>query len=155
MSTQLAMDLGVDEYVQDVEIVLSLQDRAFELIRSGKKKFEFRRKWRPDPCLAYIYRSGKIKGLAARMTLGSPIYGTPAEIGEIAEKAIPGNGVSVEEYLAKTNGGCAIPIVNFCEFRLISLTELRALSFHPPQYFFYLAPHIRLKALLEERLSEK
>lgn len=152
MSTQIEMELVQVQQVPPVEIVLSLQDLAFQMIRSGVKKFEYRRRWRAGPCVAFIYRSGKIKGVAARMFLGEPIYGSPGEIGELAEKAITGNGRAVEEYLQKTGGGYAIPIKKFEEFPIVTLAELRNVGFNPPQFFFYLRSG-KLKELLDQRAS--
>jgi 8-oxo-dGTP pyrophosphatase MutT (NUDIX family)/predicted transcriptional regulator len=152
-ATQVELDFGVGLDSSRVEIVLSLQDRAFELIRSGAKKFEYRRRWRSGPCLAYVYRSGKTKGLAACMALGAPIYGSPSDVGALAEDAMPGNGEAVEQYLQVTNGGFAIPIESFTEFPLIPLSELRAIGFCPPQYFFYLKSPSALRTLLEETMA--
>jgi hypothetical protein len=154
MTNQLKMELSHEEQVVPVEIVLSLQDRAFQMIQSGIKKFEYRRRWRAGPCIAYIYRSGKVKGIAARMRLGEPIYGTPTQIGELAEKAISGNGKAVEEYFQTTGGGYAIPIEKFEEFPILTLPELRSVGFNPPQYFFYLRSG-KLKELLDQRLAAR
>lgn len=151
MKRQLVLDLDKERRVQAVEIVLSLQDQAFQLVQSGTKNFEYRRRWRAGRCVAYIYRSGKVKGIAARMFLGEPVYGSAAEIGKIAENDIPGNGGAVEEYFRETGGGYAIPIEKFEEFPIIPLSELRSLGFTPPQYFFYLRAGM-LKQSLEERL---
>lgn len=154
MSNQFEMDLDQEHQVPPTEIVLSLQDRAFQMIQSGIKKFEYRRRWRAGPCIAYIYRSGKVKGVAARMFLGAPIYGSPIEIGNLAEKAIPGNGKAVEEYFQATGGGYAIPIEKFEEFPILTLSELRTIGFNAPQYFFYLRSG-ELKELLEQRLAAR
>jgi predicted transcriptional regulator len=151
VSKQLEMVLDQERQLPSAEIVLSLQDRAFQMIQSGVKKFEYRRRWRAGPCVAFIYRSGKIKGIAARMFLGEPIYGSPAEIGDLAEKAIPGNGRAVEEYFQTTGGGYAIPIEKFEEFPILTLAELRNVGFNPPQFFFYLRSG-KLKELLDQRL---
>ncbi|WGS44616.1 hypothetical protein LFL97_28955 [Burkholderia sp. JSH-S8] len=151
MSTQMCIDLPPVEPTVPTEIVLSLQDRAYELIKSGVKKLEFRKRWRSGPCIAYIYRSGTKKELSAYMKLGTPIYGSPQEIGRLAEQMLPGNGPAVEEYLVSTQGGYAIPIEAFREFRPFSLAELRVMGFHPPQYFFYLSKYPELKRALEVR----
>ncbi|WP_334040405.1 hypothetical protein [Burkholderia ambifaria] len=151
MNTQMCIDLSSAEPVASTEIVLSLQDRAYELVKSGVKKFEFRKRWRSGPCTAYIYRSGSRRELSAYMRLGTPIYGTPQEIGRLAVQMLPGNGPAVEEYLMSTQGGHAIPIEEFREFPAFSLAELRMMGFHPPQYFFYLSNYPELQRALEAR----
>lgn len=136
-----------------VEVVLSLQESPYERVKSGVKTYEFRRRWRTSPCIAFVYRSGGRKELSAYMKLGAPIFGSPQEMRRIAEEMSPGNGKSVEEYLLPTNGGCAIPIEEFCEFEPLSLAEIRPLGFHPPQFFFYLANYPELRKVLVERIS--
>jgi len=154
MEQQLSINFPSLDPMAATEIVMSLQDRAYELIKSGVKKLEFRRRWRNGPCIAYIYRSGTKRELSAYMRLGTPIFGNPQEIGCLAEEMLPGNGAAVEEYFVPTQGGYAIPIEEFKEFRPLSLLELREIGFHPPQYFFYLSNHSQLKRALQERIDD-
>ncbi len=128
----------VTEEDRDIFIVMSLQDKAYELIKSGLKNYEFRRRWRKGPCVAYIYRSGKCRTLSAVVRLGMPIYMSPKEAGRIAESMITGNGKSVEEYFMKDNGGYVIPIESFEEIKPLELNVLRQFGFYPPQFFSYL-----------------
>lgn len=102
MQPQTNPELPLFEPAPLTEIVLSLQDTAYELIQSGAQKLEFRMRWRNGPCMAYIYRSGRVKELSACMKLGAPIFGTPGETGRLAEEMRPGYGASVAEYLLST-----------------------------------------------------
>ena len=136
-----------------VEIVISLRDSPYERIKSGIKTYEFRRRWRTTPCIAFVYRSGGRKELSAYMKLGTPIFGSPQEMSRIAEEMSPGNGDSVEEYLLSSQGGYAIPIEEFHEFEPLSLAQIKPLGFHPPQLFFYLANYPELRELIKERIS--
>ncbi|MCY1290934.1 hypothetical protein D9M68_605520 [compost metagenome] len=147
------MPLCDTDVLPPLEIIISLQDKAYERIKKGIKTYEFRRRWKLDSTVAYIYRSGKKRELCAFIELGKPIFGSPSEIAEIAEKMIPGNGASVEEYFTPTQGGYAVPINRFVEFPAISLQELREFGIHPPQYYTYLSNYPALRELIQEKLN--
>lgn len=153
MNEQISMFITDSDSSPVKEIIISLQDKAYDLIKSGIKTYEFRRRWKLPAAIAYIYRSGKKRELCAFIELGQPIHGSPSEIAAIAEKMNPGNGPTVEEYFIPTQGGYAIPIKRFVEFPPISLEELRACGAQPPQYFMYLQNYPMLKKLLEGKIA--
>jgi len=76
MKLQTSIELSLFENISPTEILLSLQDTAYNLIKPGVKTFEFRKRWRNESFIAYIYRSNK-KEISAYMMLDIPIYGTP------------------------------------------------------------------------------
>ncbi|PHM74303.1 hypothetical protein [Xenorhabdus kozodoii] len=106
-------------------IVLSLHDIGWKTVLSGKKKYEFRRKFRRKQTVAFVYVTTPVKAIKGAMLLGEPISGTARQIADIAEKAMTGNGKSVFDYFAENDFGLAIPIIKVIETPEISLDYLR------------------------------
>lgn len=135
-----------------IQIITSVQDYAWELMVTGQKTIDFRRRWLQEPCIAYVYRSKTQKAIAARMQLGAPIRGTPAELGRMAEQMMAGHGAFIEDYFTPTGGGFAVPIEAFETFEPIPLADLRAAGFSPPQHFTYLDRYPAVAQLLASRI---
>lgn len=124
------------DYIPADVIILSLQPYAFDLIRSGTKKMEYRRRFRKRPTIGVIYVSTPTKEIRGFMLMAAPIIDTPKRIGEIAESLIPGNGQAVYDYLKDQKQGYAIPIKQYTDITPISLERLRTeFEFEAPQSY--------------------
>ncbi|MDC5255887.1 hypothetical protein ACSHU8_13760 [Acinetobacter baumannii] len=124
---------------EDDCIIMSLKPEAFNLIFTGRKKFEFRKRWRKRGCIAFIYVSGSHKAIEGIVVLGAPIKDTAEKISQLAEKVIPGNGKSVYDYFIEQGYGLAIPILAKKKIEPISLKEAREkYNFFAPQFFINL-----------------
>lgn len=133
-------------------IVLSLHPKAWNLITSGQKYFEFRRRFRRRRTLAFIYVTLPEKVIKGAVLLGEPIAGSAAEIAKIAEQAIPGNGPSVYDYFIEKDFGPAMPIQKVYDVEPISLDEMRkSFGFVAPQFYLLLEKKPELLRLLIEK----
>lgn len=133
-------------------IVLSLHPRAWNLIVSGQKQFEFRRRFRRQQTLAFIYVTVPEKVIKGAVLLGAPIEGNAMEIAEIAEKAIPGNGSSVYDYFIEKDFGLAMPIQEIYAVDPLPLDEMRQnFDFVAPQFYMLLDKKPELLRLLIEK----
>lgn len=109
------------------------------MIDSGIKKHEFRRRFRRESTLAFIYVTYPIKEIQGVILLDEPITGNAKKIAEIAESAIPGNGKSVYDYFIEKDFGLAIPIKEVRKIKPISLDYLREkYNFTAPQFYLSL-----------------
>ena len=88
---------------------------------------------------------------------GTAIEDTPEQIAQIAEHMHPGNGVTVEPYLAKGGRkvGYAMPIRRVREFSGFTASELERMldGFHPPQGYVLVDKHPGLRVVCDRLLS--
>lgn len=85
-----------------------------------------------------------------------PACSPPQQIAAIAERARPGNGAGVLEYVRDLERAFAIPILHVTEYPGMSADELREHlgSFHPPQGYVRLNQHPALPAVCEKGAAE-
>ncbi|QDU33472.1 hypothetical protein KS4_15200 [Poriferisphaera corsica] len=137
---------SVNRITPDDCIVLSLHPNAWQMVLSGQKSYEFRRRFRRHPTLAFIYVTVPVKAIAGAILLDNSIEGTAKQIADIADAAIPGNYQSVYDYFITKNHGLAIPIRHVCQIRTpLSLEYLRqTYQFTAPQFYLTLKNRIDL-----------
>lgn len=137
----------------DTVILLSLQEEYFNQIKSGKKKFEYRKKFRKEPTKAFIYVSRTKKAILGLIDFGTPIYQDAEQIAQIAEKEKRGSYDSIISYIGKGNKGYAIPVKHFYSISSITLDEIKETipRFYAPQSYLLLKPDMPLRIILEEQ----
>ncbi|MET8527155.1 hypothetical protein [Micromonospora sp. NPDC005172] len=108
-------------------ILMSLNPLYYDLLWTGGKTHEFRRRFLTGQSARwYVYLTWPVARLGAVIDLGPAIIDTPERIAEIAERARPGKGASVLEYVQDLNQAFAIPIQRVAEYPGMSLEQLRA-----------------------------
>ena len=138
-------------------VLMSLHAEYYELIVSGEKRFEYRKRYAvTGPSRWYVYLNAPVSRLAAVIELGTPIHGSPTDIAELAEKARHGNGQSVHDYLAPAGHGVALPIHHLYEYPGITAAELTASlgKWHPPQGYTLIDRHPDLAAVCDQLTTE-
>lgn len=131
-------------------ILMSLNPLYYDLLWAGEKTHEFRRRFLTGQSARwYVYLTWPVARLGAVIDLGPAIVDTPERIAEIAERARPGNGASVLEYVQDLDQAFAIPIQRVAEYPGMSLEQLRAQlgAFHPPQGYTKLRNHSALLSI--------
>lgn len=134
-------------------VLMSLHAEYYDLIMAGDKIYEYRKRYPTTGASAwYVYLTAPTSTLIAVIDLDAPITGSPDEIAEIAERARPGNGASVRDYLAPAGHGVALPIRRVREYTGFTATEIsEALGkWHPPQGQTLIDRHPRLAKLCDE-----
>ncbi|WP_448511639.1 hypothetical protein [Photorhabdus laumondii] len=120
-------------------IILSLHENAWNMIVSGMKTHEFRRRFRREQTLAFIYVTHPVKEIKGVIFLDKPIEGDAEKIAKIAESSIPGNGKSVYEYFIEKDFGLAIPMRSVRKIKPLRLDYLREkYNFTAPQFYLSL-----------------
>lgn len=119
------------------------------------KKYEYRKRFCDEETKAYLYLSGKSRQVVGVMELGKPI-----RLDLTREKYLnyPETLKRVDEYILNKDIN-AVPIKSLALFNNpIRLDDIRNVipNFMPPQMYFVLDNHPRLKSLLEKQpLNEK
>ena len=137
------------------EIFLSFRPEYFKPLLYGIKKYEYRKRFCDEETKAYLYLSGKSRQVIGVMELGKPIH-----LDLTREKYLdyPETLKRVEEYILNKDIN-AVPIKSLALFdNPISLDEIRRNipKFMPPQMYFVLDNHSKLKSLLEKQpLNER
>ena len=137
------------------EIFLSFRPEYFGPLLYGIKKYEYRKRFCDEETIAYLYLSGKSRQIVGIMELGKPI-----RLDETRDNYIdyPETLKRVDEYIESKDIN-AIPIKSLSLFKNpLSLEDIRKEipTFMPPQMYFVLDNHLKLKQLLEQqKLCEK
>lgn len=138
-------------------VLMSLQEKYYNEIKAGRKRYEFRKQYCKNGTTAFIYVSKSVKAIKGIITFGEPIYGTSEEISRISEKINPNSYESMMEYLNKGKG-YAIPIIDMCEIKEVTLEKLRTKfkNFVVPQSYYLLnkKPEL-LDFLLSQEITER
>ncbi|QVQ54651.1 hypothetical protein J4H86_03735 [Spiractinospora alimapuensis] len=137
---------------------MCLDAQWYELMWHGAKTHEFRRRFLTGvPVRWFVYLTAPTSRLCAVIDLDPAIEGTPTQIAEIAERMRPGNGQTVEPYLAKGDRevGYAMPIRRVREFSGFAAAELAQLldGFHPPQGYVLLDNSPAWRAVCDRMIS--
>lgn len=137
------------------EIFLSFRPEYFKPLLYGIKKYEYRKRFCDEKTRAYLYLSGKSKQVVGVMELDQPIrldFTRENYVNDL--KTLK----RVDEYILNKDIN-AIPIRSLTLFdNPISLDEIRneIPNFMPPQMYFVLDNHPKLKSLLEKQpLNER
>ena len=130
------------------EIMISLHEKWHSAILAGEKKFEFRRTFINEPCTAYVYVSGRIRGVAAVAELAAPIAGSPAEVVERVSSGATAE--SLRAYYGQRTRVYAIPISRYELIPVVSLDDLRRAQprFQPPQSYIFIDRNPTVMTLL-------
>lgn len=137
------------------EIFLSFRPEYFKPLLYGIKKYEYRKRFCDVETKAYLYLSGKSRQVVGVMELGKPV-----RLDLTREKYLeyPETLKRVNEYILNKDIN-AVPIKSLALFNNpISLDDIRDVipNFMPPQMYFVLDNHPKLKSLLEKQpLNEK
>ena len=132
------------------EIFLSFRPEYFGPLLYGIKKYEYRKRFCDEETIAYLYLSGKSKQVIGIMELGKPI-----RLDDTRDNYIdyPDTLKRVDEYIESKDIN-AIPIKSLSLFKNpLSLEDIRKEipNFMPPQMYFVLDNHLKLKQLLEQQ----
>lgn len=132
------------------EIFLSFNPKYFKPLLYGIKKYEYRKRFCFEETKAYLYLSGKVKKVVGIMQLGKPIR---LDLTRDDYLNYPDTLKRVDEYIVSKDIN-AIPIKSLSLFKKpISLQDIRKEipDFMPPQMYFILKNHLKLKEILEKQ----
>ncbi|MCH5251488.1 MAG: hypothetical protein J1F22_00820 [Lachnospiraceae bacterium] len=129
-------------------VLMSLKEKPWREILSGKKKYEFRTRYTASETIAFIYVSREVKAVCGIIFFGKPVIGSAEEISRLSEEINPGSYSYMMEYLSKGTG-YAIPVKKVVEIKPISLETIRqkAERFVVPQSYYYLDTEKKKKLL--------
>lgn len=136
------------------EIFLSFRPEYFKPLLYGIKKYEYRKRFCEEETKAYLYLSGKSRLVVGVMELGKSIR---LDLTRENYLNYPETLKRVDAYIAGKDIN-AIPIKSLTLFKTpISLEEIRKEipGFMPPQMYFILENHPKLKDLLERQPLDK
>lgn len=131
-------------------ILLSLKPEIFELIRSGKKIFEYRHQFYTEPIGAYLYISKPIQKIVGYIEFDKRI-----ELKDWKDKYKDNIEVSkrIDDYISR-NYKYAKPINKFKMTTEIPLSDLKnnLEKFIIPESYYYLDNFIELKEYIEKNI---
>lgn len=132
-------------------MLLSLKLEIFELIRSGKKIFEYRHQFFTEPIGAYLYISKPIQKIVGYIEFDKRI-----ELKDWKNKYKDNIEVSkrIDDYISR-NYKYAMPINKFKMTTEIPLNDLRKdlEKFIIPESYYYLDNFIELKEYIEKNID--
>lgn len=140
------------KHEKQISILLSLKEKYFNEIKSGIKRYEYRKRYVDMPSVAYIYCSSPTKAIKGIIKFDTPIIGTPEEISDISERET-GEGALTAEYLKGKEKGYAIPVISWEEIEPVTLSTLKhdIPNFIPPQSYYRLDNKPKLHQYLESK----
>jgi len=137
------------------EIFLSFRPEYFKPLLYGIKKYEYRKRFCDEETRAYLYLSGKSRQVVGVMELGRPVR---LDFTRDNYLKYPETLKRVDEYILNKDIN-SVPIKSLSLYdNPISLDEIREEipNFMPPQMYFVLDNHPKLKLILERQsLNEK
>ena len=121
-------------------VLLSLQPEYMAQVRSGSKRYEYRRVYRKDRTVAFIYENQPVGAVTAAIDFRQPIIAEPSEIGRLADEVLPGSAQGILEYMEGLALGYAIPIECWTDVSPMTRADLRRVhpTFAPPQSYVVL-----------------
>lgn len=132
-------------------MLLSLKPEIFELIRSGKKIFEYRHQFYTEPIGAYLYISKPIQKIVGYIEFDKRI-----ELKDWKNKYKDNIEVSkrIDDYISR-NYKYAMPINKFKMTTEIPLSDLKnnLEKFIIPESYYYLDNFIELKEYIEKNID--
>ena len=132
------------------KIFLSFRPEYFKPLLYGIKKYEYRKRFCDEETKAYLYLSGKSRQVVGIMELGKPIR---LDITRDDYLNYPDTLKRVDEYISSKDIN-AVPIKSLALFKNpINLEDIRKEipNFMPPQMYFVLDNHPKLKQILENQ----
>lgn len=132
-------------------MLLSLKPEIFELIRSGKKIFEYRHQFYTEPIGAYLYISKPIQKIVGYIEFDKRI-----ELKDWKDKYKDNMEVRkrIDDYISR-NYKYAMPINKFKMTTEIPLSDLKnnLEKFIIPESYYYLDNFIELKEYIEKNID--
>ena len=132
-------------------MLLSLKPEVFELIRSGKKIFEYRHQFYTEPIGAYLYISKPTQKIVGYIEFDKRI-----ELKDWKDKYKDNIEVSkrIDDYISR-NYKYAMPINKFKMTTEIPLSDLKnnLEKFIIPESYYYLDNFIELKEYIEKNID--
>ena len=132
-------------------MLLSLKPEIFELIRSGKKIYEYRHQFYTEPIGAYLYISKPIQKIVGYIEFDKRI-----ELKDWKDKYKDNIEVSkrIDDYISR-NYKYAMPINKFKMTTEIPLSDLKnnLEKFIIPESYYYLDNFIELKEYIEKNID--
>ena len=132
------------------ELFLSFRSEYYKPLLYGLKKYEYRKRFCSEEVRAYLYLSGKSRVVIGILELGMPIRLDKTRNDYIKYPSVLDR---VDRYILNGNIN-AIPIKSLSLFeKPITLDEIKEEipGFMPPQMYYVLDNHPRLKKILESR----
>lgn len=133
------------------KMLLSLKPEIFELIRSGKKIFEYRHQFYTEPINAYLYVSKPVQKIVGYIEFDKRI-----ELKDWKEKYKDNKEVSqrIDDYISR-NYKYAMPIKKFKMTSAIELKDLKndLKKFIIPESYYYLDNFTELKKYIETNIK--
>lgn len=131
-------------------IILSFEPKWFELLRTGKIKFEYRKTLPKEEVKVYFYISKPVKGVCGVAHFGKriPLLSWLDKFSDRSPEVIK----RIDEYLQDCK--YVAPIIDFQDTNIIPLTELRNIEgFVVPRMYYYIDETPMLD-YLENNLNE-
>lgn len=132
------------------EIFLSFRPEYFKPLLYGIKKYEYRKRFCDEETKAYLYLSGKARQVIGIVELGKPIR---LDLTRNNYLDYPDTLKRVDNYILSGDVN-AVPIKSLSLFKNpISLDDIRKEipGFMPPQMYYVLDNHPKLKDILEKQ----
>ena len=141
-----------------VPVVMSLDPPWYELMWTGQKTFEFRRRFLTgSPAQWFVYLTAPENRLCAVIDLDVAIEGSPDRIAQIAERMHVGSGATVQPYLARKGRlvGYAMPIQRVRQYTGFAAAELERMlnEVCPPQGYIRLDQHPGWRSVCDKLLA--
>jgi predicted transcriptional regulator len=141
-----------------VPVVMSLDPPWYELMWTGQKTYEFRRRFLTgSPAQWFVYLTAPENRLCAVIDLDVAIEDTPERIAQIAERMHAGSGATVQPYLARKGRsvGYAMPIQRVRQYTGFAAAELERMlnEVCPPQGYIRLDQHPGWRSVCDKLLA--
>lgn len=135
-------------------VLMSLREEYYEVMLSGKKKYEYRTRYLKDVSDAYIYISKTKKSIVAKIRFAKPIIGNALDIACLALENEKGSFDDIKEYL-HNDIGYAMEVLSITPIKEVTLKELQEKfpDFVAPQSYYILDKKPELLEFLESRIK--
>ena len=143
------------KYLHTDIITFKLSLASFKTMFLGGKPFEFRKEWPDRPTLAFAFVGRPINSVYGIVEFGSPIYGTPEEIGAVVEADRPENAVYITQYMERKGKQCAIPVLSYKKIEPMKLDAIKAeCGYLMPMSYYHLSDHPKVLEFLLEKYAD-
>lgn len=120
-------------------LLISLRPKYWERIRSGDKRYEYRKSFPRVATHCYVYVSSPVAALQGFIDFRTPITGRPREVAAQTAPSDPKERAWMLEYFGERSEVFAAPILASEDLEPIPLSVLREqYRLHPPQNYLFL-----------------
>lgn len=136
-----------------MNLIVSIEKKYFDLMLSGKKKYEFRRKFINVPCGAFVYAPSPASSIVGFVEFSKPIIDTAEKINQLALSQGIEEDSDVLEYLTGLDSGYAIPVKRVRKFKAPATLNFLSnnYSFSAPQSYIIVDKKQDLLAYLKNQ----